>query len=154
MCTPFYAGRCAPYFCSLFICCGDIVFPTASNFLRERHKAHTHPSYVPHMTRTLPGQNQKARGSLYSTRILSHLFPFPEHVWCQSLLHLALSLTLIPPTTSNFSDDISFQLSLPLNPLTPFRSSLYILVLYLLFRLFAAFPRKVIGLRVTNHADY
>ena len=72
------------------------------------------------------GKTKGTRGSLYSTRILSHLLLFPEHVRCQSFLHLAIYLTLTPTTTTNCSDYISLQLSLPLDPVTPRRSSMYI----------------------------
>ena len=50
------------------------------------------------------------------------LRPLPDHVWRQHFHHLTLSLTLIPTTSTNCTDDISWPSSRPHNPFTPSRS--------------------------------
>ena len=79
---PTFAVRCSFVVVPFF-------FPTATNFLRERQSAeeHTHPFYVPHMTRTLPGQNQ---GDERFALLYTHTVPSPP-------LPGARAVSIVPP---------------------------------------------------------
>ena len=136
VCPPLCAGRYAPYVCySLFFCCGDLFVSNGhESFPRNKERKSTpfHPMYRMWPVPCL-GKTKGARGSLYSARVLSYVLPFPSSLsvsssrsTCGVNLSSTLSLTLTP-TTTNCSDDISSQSSLPLNRSPSFRSSFYIL---------------------------